>query len=114
MSKKKTLLEKQMIEAMENGCDVLVYLENFEQPYRGKIHQADKHYFTLFNSGVQGGIRWTLPKADIQAFAAIIELPDENLVQKTKKSKKLCSDCPARLQVFKKPDDDGQHKAVKA
>lgn len=62
--------------AHENGAEIMVQLKNYcGDPYKGKVLELFEETFTLFHSGVSGGVLWSFSKADVAFCGLIVALP---------------------------------------
>jgi hypothetical protein len=62
--------------AHDNGAEIMVQLKDFcGDPYKGKVLELFDDTFTLFHSGISGGVLWSFSKADVAFCGLIVELP---------------------------------------
>ncbi|WP_373531919.1 hypothetical protein [Vampirovibrio sp.] len=62
--------------AYDNGAEIMIQLKDFcGNPYQGKVLALNEDAFTLFHSGLGGGVLWSFAKADVAFCGLIVELP---------------------------------------
>lgn len=60
----------------DSGCEVIVALRHPEvDSFQGRILSVNEADFTLFHSGVAGGVLWTFSLADVAYCGQLVALP---------------------------------------
>lgn len=69
------MFERFLRTAFESGGDVLVQLQS--ERYQGRILEIGDGHFTLFHSGVGGGVLWMFRLADVAYCGLAVERPSD-------------------------------------
>ena len=77
------MIYKLLKTAFENGSEVIVETRYSMDGFKGRIIDLNKTSFTLFHSGMSGGMLWAFNIKDIATCGLVVELPSQLMNENT-------------------------------
>ncbi len=78
------MFDKILETAHNTGTEIIVQVKDVCcDRYRGRVLELTEDYFSLFNSGTNGGVHWAFKRESIAFIGLVVKLPHSDELELT-------------------------------